>query len=143
MINNKIAFKTDKDEIVIIDYRDIDICCLSPSTKTINIRINDKEYNYYVADAYNNIEKILNVIVYNKVKKEKEPLNANSRIVFNSDDLKVILVDPNAADIIVLDNTDNTITIVICGEKFVYNISKNYSKILDYFIHENKFENLI
>ena len=141
MINNKIAFRTDKDEIVIIDYRDIDICCLSPSTKTINIRINDKEYNYYVADAYNNIEKILNNIVYDRVKEES--LNANSRIVFNSDDLKVILVDPNAADIIVLDNTDNTITIVLYGEKFVYNISKNYSKILDYFIHKNKFENLI
>ena len=141
MINNKIAFKTDKDEIVIIDYRDIDICCLSSLTKTINIRINDKEYNYYVADAYNNIEKILNDIVCDRVK--EEPLNANSRIVFNSDDLKVVLVDPNAADIIVLDNTDNTITIVLYGEKFVYNISKNYSKILDYFIHENKFENLI
>ena len=130
MINNKIAFRTDKDEIVIIDYRDIDICCLSSLTKTINIRINDKEYNYYVADAYNNIEKILNDIVCDRVK--EEPLNANSRIVFNSDDLKVVLVDPNAADIIVL-----------YGEKFVYNISKNYSKILDYFIHENKFENLI
>lgn len=140
MINNKIAFRTDKDEIVIIDYRDIDMCYLSPLTKTINIHINDREYNYYVADAYYNIEKILDNIVYDKVK--EEPLNANSRIVFNSDDLKVVLVNPNAADIIVLDNTDNTITIVIYGEKFVYNISKNYSKILDYFIHENKFENL-
>ena len=30
----------DKDEFIIIDYRDIDICCLSPSTKTINIHIN-------------------------------------------------------------------------------------------------------
>ena len=140
MINNKIVFRTDKDEFIIIDYRDIDICCLSPSTKTINIHINGKEYNYYIANAYNSIEKMFNDMVNNRI---KEKLNINTRIVFNSDDLKIVLIDPNSADLICLDNAENTITIIINGEKFIYNISKNYNKILDYFIYENNFENLI
>ena len=60
-----------------------------------------------------------------------------------NDDLKIVLIDPNSADLICLDNAENTITIIINGEKFIYNISKNYNKILDYFIYENNFENLI